>query len=286
MKGVSIMRQQNIIFCAVLVFLVCMALSIKLSADTTTAKNEIISTKGLNSKLLVKKDKDQQQNNEQPKGKNENENNREVDKQHPPNENDQDDGISDREVDKQDKTKRKATKKKATKKKATKKKAAKKKASDQNGDQNEPKRGEQYENQTKEKDNIKYKNEELKETQPGAKERANQGTRAPVEVKPVQKKISGTDYVYCGRSGCGGEVTAYKRGQNNWYVNCPKTAKDCPPDECEDCFCGVFKRKKVGGGGKFEFYKEGSENIKQPRILIEPAADAGLHDWFCYCVKE
>jgi hypothetical protein len=36
-----------------------MALSIKISADTTTAKNEIISTKGLNSKLLVQGKKDQ-----------------------------------------------------------------------------------------------------------------------------------------------------------------------------------------------------------------------------------
>jgi hypothetical protein len=42
-----------------------MALSIKLSADTTTAKNEIISTKGLNSKLLVQGKKDQQEENEQ-----------------------------------------------------------------------------------------------------------------------------------------------------------------------------------------------------------------------------
>ncbi|MDA2918000.1 hypothetical protein MYX76_00640 [Desulfobacterota bacterium AH_259_B03_O07] len=67
------MRQQKIIFAAVLVFLVGMALSIKLSADSTTADNENIIAEGLNGKLLVKSEKNQQEENEQGKEKHENE---------------------------------------------------------------------------------------------------------------------------------------------------------------------------------------------------------------------
>lgn len=59
------MKQQKIFFVAVLVFLVGMALSIKLSADSTPADNNIIIVEGLDGKLLVKSEKKQQKENEQ-----------------------------------------------------------------------------------------------------------------------------------------------------------------------------------------------------------------------------
>jgi hypothetical protein len=95
------MRQKKIIFAAVLVFLVGMALSIKLSADITPADNEKIISEGLNGKLLVRAKGKQKQENE-PK--------REEGKKDK-SKGEEDDGIYDRKVDKQHTPKEQGTQK-------------------------------------------------------------------------------------------------------------------------------------------------------------------------------